>query len=361
MIKYIDEFRNPVAIKNVLDRIRSIKLERTAKLMEVCGGHTLTIMKYGLHQLLPQSVKLISGPGCPVCVTPINYIDSAIELAKQKDTIVTSFGDMLRVPGTYSSLIKEKSNQNDIRIVLSPMNALQIAKDNPNKEVVFLGIGFETTIPSIGITILNSVKQGVKNFSVLTAIKTMPEAMEALVNSDDIDLQGFICPGHVSAIAGTSIYNKLASYYKKPCVVSGFEPIDLLETIEKLLQQIQHGESKIEIQYNRVVKPKGNIVALETINKVFTKDDVDWRGIGVIPGSGLKIKDDYSDYDAKIKFNLSSKITKENPQCICGDIMRGVKTPNQCKLFAKACTPDNPIGACMVSAEGACGIYYKYH
>lgn len=360
MLKYIDEFRNPQLIRSIIDKIHQECPDRTIKLMEVCGGHTITIFKYGIQKLIPKSIELISGPGCPVCVTDNGFIDKAIKIAHLDNVIMTTFGDMIRLPGSRTSLQKEKGKGIDVRICYSPMDAIKIAKDNSEKEVAFLGIGFETTAPAVAAAIQYASDNRITNFSVLSAHKTMPRAMKALLDSGDIDLNGFICPGHVSAITGIHIYDFIAQDYHIPCVISGFEPLDMLESILMIVRQINAGSGIVENQYTRCVKENGNPNAMQLMMDVFEESDINWRGIGVIPKSGLRIKNKYREFDANFKFDVVVEPSKEYPGCICGDIMRGVKAPSDCKLFAKACIPEDPKGACMVSDEGTCATYFKY-
>jgi hydrogenase expression/formation protein HypD len=361
MIRYIDEFRNKAAALAIGAEIRSLLPKKKVAFMEICGGHTLTALKYGLHDLFPKGLELKSGPGCPVCVTAQDFIDTAIALSRRPKTIIATFGDMLRVPGSETSLLKEKAGGCDIRISLSPLDAVQIAHHNPDSEVVFLGIGFETTTPTIGMAIIEAEERSVKNFSVLCALKTMPAAMRGLLENHELALDGFICPGHVSAVAGTRMYEPIVSEFHVPCVVSGFEPTDMLTSIVMLLRQVAEGRHAVENQYTRVVQREGNRTALEVIAEVFEPGDAFWRGLGNIPSSGLSIRRQYALYNAAARFSVKIPPARENQNCICGDVMRGVKKPSQCRLFRKVCNPENPIGACMVSAEGACGIYYKYY
>ena len=360
MVKYIDEYRDPVLAKSIADRIRSTIPEKPLNIMEVCGGHTITIFKFGIKDLLPSHINLISGPGCPVCVTSNDFIDRAIAISHLENVIITSFGDMIRVPGSRSSLMKERASGADIRVTYSPMDAVTIAEENPDKEVVFLGIGFETTAPTVAAAIINAHAKGLKNFSVLSSHKTMPNAMKALMDSGEIALHGFICPGHVSTITGIRMYDFLADDYKIPCVVSGFEPVDMLETIYMIVKQIAEGRSEVENQYKRSVRTEGNTKAVELMNSIFEPADMRWRGIGTIPLSGLRIRNEYGDFDASRKFDIEIPPSKEFPGCICGDIMRGVKVPTDCKLYRRICTPDDPKGSCMVSDEGTCATYFKY-
>lgn len=327
------------------------------KIMEVCGSHTMAISRYGLRQILPENIKLISGPGCPVCVTAQNEIDASISLASQGVTIAT-FGDLVRVPGNNSSLQEERAKGRDVRVFYSPLDALDYAMANPSKEVVFIGIGFETTIPSVALTIKEAYTKKIKNYSVYCLHKTMPKALEALVVNGS-DIQGFLLPGHVSAITGSTIYNFLVDKYKIGGVVSGFEASDILMSVVMILKNLE--DPKIEIQYKRVVKDDGNIEAQKLIEEVFEDSDAEWRGLGMIEGSGLKIREKYSEYDAEKKFNIKKPNSgTEIKGCRCGDVLKGIITPKQCPLFGKACTPVNPIGPCMVSSEGSCAAYYKY-
>jgi len=328
--------------------------------MEVCGGHTMAIHRFGIPSLLPKGIKLISGPGCPVCVSSISFIDKAITLSEIDNVIITTYGDLIRVPGSKSSLEKEKIKGADIRIVYSTLEALNIAKANQDKKVVFLGIGFETTAPASAVAIKKAYNESVSNFYLLSAHKIMPPIMEALLN-DDVKIDGFICPGHVSTITGSKIYDFIPKKYKIACVVTGFEPTDLMQSIDMLASQIANGNQKVEIQYSRVVTKEGNVKAKAIMNEVFETRNEFWRGIGEIANSGLKLKEKYKDFDAELIFNIHIESKGENPACICGDILRGLKTPKDCKLFDKVCTPINPIGACMVSSEGSCAAYYKYN
>jgi len=360
VLQYIDQFRNPELVEFIMDKIHHECPRQNLKFMEVCGGHTIAIFKYGIQKLIPDSIQLISGPGCPVCVTETEFIDQALALAQLPDVIITTFGDMVRVPGSKTSLQQERGSGIDVRICYSVMDALKIAKDNPQKEVVFLGIGFETTAPTVAAAIKTASNQGIRNFSVLSAHKTMPNAMQALLNTGEIGLNGFICPGHVSTITGIHIYDFIAEKYQIPCVVSGFEPLDILETILMLIRLVNEGQGKVANQYIRSVKENGNPQAREIMLEVFEESDSNWRGLGVIPGSGLQIKSKYRDFDARYKFKITWEPAIENPGCICGDILRGVKIPVDCALFGKVCHPEDPKGACMVSSEGTCATWFKY-
>jgi hydrogenase expression/formation protein HypD len=360
-MKYINEFRNPDVARALSNRIRT-KAEGLPqiKLMEVCGSHTMAIARYGIRQMLPENVKLISGPGCPVCVTSNDYLDTAIAIGRLEETILCTFGDMLRVPGSSSSLEEERAAGSDIRIVYSTMDALDIARKNKDKKVIFLGVGFETTAPTIAASIVSAHKENLQNYYVLCAHKTMPNPMEAIVSGGRVDLQGFICPAHVSTIIGAHPYQFLADRYNKACVIAGFEPLDVLEAVDMLVAQIASGKSKVEIQYSRVTTEEGNRAALALMDDVFEECDANWRGIGIIPGSGLQIRAKYNQYDASDKFDVQVEPTQEASGCICGEVMQGVSDPPDCALFGTACTPEYPVGACMVSSEGSCAAWYKY-
>ncbi|MCX5665705.1 MAG: hydrogenase formation protein HypD [Candidatus Omnitrophica bacterium] len=364
-MRYVDEFRNRRLIDKVAQEIRcAVDPDRVYNIMEVCGTHTMSIFRFGLRDILPKSIKLISGPGCPVCVTPNEFIDKAIAIANMKGVIIATFGDMLKVPGSRSSLEKEKAKGCDIRIVYSSLDALQIARKNPNKRIVFLGIGFETTAPTVAQSILIAKKERLNNYSVLSGHKTMPEVMEALVHDKLIKVDAFLLPGHVSAIIGMHPYEFLSKSYKKSCVISGFEPIDILQSILMIIKQVK---PKVEIQYGRIIEKSGNPLAKKSINKVFERCLSVWRGIGRVRKSGLKIRRSYKEFDADYRHCEPAKggrsnlvDSKDNIRCFCGYILKGLKTPYDCPSFAKACTPENPIGACMVSSEGTCAANYKY-
>jgi hydrogenase expression/formation protein HypD len=360
VLQYIDQFRDPELVEFIVNKIHQECPRQDLKFMEVCGGHTIAIFKYGIQKLIPDSIHLISGPGCPVCVTEIEFIDQALALAHLPDVIITTFGDMVRVPGSKTNLQKERGTGIDVRVCYSVMDALKIAKGNPQKEVVFLGIGFETTAPTVAAAIKTASAQDIKNFSVLSAHKTMPNAMQALLDSGEVGLNGFICPGHVSAITGIHIYDFIAEKYRIPCVVSGFEPLDILETILMLIRLVNEGKGEVENQYTRSVKENGNLKARAIMLEVFEESESNWRGLGIIPGSGLRIKKEYRDFDARHKFTIAQQPATEYPGCICGDILRGVKNPDDCALFAKVCHPEEPKGACMVSGEGTCATWFKY-
>lgn len=365
MIKYLDEFRDKKLALGLIKKIKEVA-SKPVTLMEVCGTHTVAIFKSGIRKLMPNEVKLVSGPGCPVCVTSDYDIDKAIGLSQEKDVILLTFGDMLRVPGSFSSLEKERLGGCDIRIVYSPLEAVEIARKNKKKMIVFLGVGFETTAPGVAASLLEAKKRGLKNYFLFSTHKVMPPPMEALVHKKEVAINGFICPGHVSAIIGGNAYQFLAKKYKMPCVISGFEPLDILQSIYMLIIQIKEGKPKVEIQYKRVVTPEGNLKAQDILREVFTLSDSSWRGLGVIAKSGLKLKSEFSAYDAELNFKVKVKRPLAHKRCLCAQILRGIKIPTDCPYFGKnkikssACTPDNPIGPCMVSSEGTCAAYYNY-
>jgi hydrogenase expression/formation protein HypD len=357
-MQYVDEYRKKDLILSVAENLKAISKKKIV-LMEVCGGHTMAIHRFGLTSLLPSNIRLISGPGCPVCVSSQHFIDMAMAYSKITGTIITTYGDLMRVPGSWTSLEKERAAGSDIRIVYSVLESLEIARENPDKNIIFLGIGFETTAPATAATIIQAKKEKISNFFVLSAHKVMPPVMKALVE-DGVKINGFIAPGHVTAITGTAIYNELASVYGLGVVVSGFEPADLMQAVLMLAVQMESGTPKVEVQYQRVVNNKGNIVAQQLLNEVFLHGDDNWRGLGMIPESGLKIREDFSSFDAEKHFRVNIPESKEPNGCICGQILRGLKTPEDCALFGKKCSPADPIGACMVSGEGTCATYYKY-
>jgi hydrogenase expression/formation protein HypD len=357
-MKFIDEYRDAEVVQRISVKLKAYD-NLDISLMEVCGGHTMAIHRFGIPSLLPKGIKLISGPGCPVCVSSINFIDKAIAYSTIKNVIITTYGDLIRVPGSQSSLEKEKSKGADIRIVYSSLEALKIAQSNPDKKVVFLGIGFETTAPTSAVAIQKAYNESISNIYLLSAHKIMPPVMEALLN-DEVKIDGFICPGHVSAITGSKIYDFIPEKYNIACVVAGFEPTDLMQSIDLLASQIANNNQKVEIQYSRAVTIDGNVKAQAIMNDVFEPRNDFWRGIGEIPKSGLKLREKYKDFDAEIVFDIQFESKEENPACICGDILRGLKTPRDCKLFSKTCSPVNPVGACMVSSEGSCAAFYKY-
>ena len=359
-MKYVEEYRDPELGKKLLERIRQ-RSKKPARLMEFCGGHTAAIFKSGLRQLLPPNIEMLSGPGCPVCVTAAADLDSAIALGQIPNVIITSFGDMVRVPGSRSSLQKAKAEGADVRIVYSAQDALTIAKDNPQKTVVFIGIGFETTAPTVAASVLQAERENLKNYAVLSMHKVTPPVMRAILNLGEVNLNGIICPGHVSAVIGSRPYDFLANDYHIACAVAGFEPVDILLAVDMLVEQIESDTPQVEIAYRRGVKPEGNPAALKLMDAVFEPGDADWRGIGIVPASGLRFKKQYEQFDALKRYDIKVKPAPEPRGCICGAVLRGVSTPNNCKLFRTACTPENPVGPCMVSSEGSCSTYYQYN
>jgi len=361
-VKHLDEYRDPELARSLIEALqRRSSSDRVMRLMEICGTHTVAIFRSGLRQLLPSTIQLISGPGCPVCVTANEDIDRAVWLAQQPGVIVTTFGDLVRVPGSSSSLHIERSKGADVRIVYDTLDAVQIARENPDRQVVFLGIGFETTAPTVAAAIRVAAAEGLRNFSVLSAHKLLPPAMRALLDAGDLSLDGFICPGHVSTIIGAGAYREVVVNYRVPCVVTGFEPLDILQGITMLVDQIEKGQAEVMNPYRRAVTWEGNVAARRLMEEIFEPADVTWRGLGPIPLSGLKIRSAWEDYDSEKCFPMPRIEVKEHPGCRCGDVLRGVLTPPQCPLFRKTCNPQNPMGPCMVSGEGTCGAYYRYH
>ncbi len=358
-MKYISEYRNPAVAKKLIEEIKEFS-KKPVNFMEVCGTHTVSISKSGIRQVLPEHVSLLSGPGCPVCVTANRDIDKAIAIAERSDVIFTTFGDMMKVPGSYSNLAEKKADGADIRVVYSTFDALKIAKNNPDRKVVFFAVGFETTAPTIALSILEAQKRDIENYFIYSVHKLVPPAMAALLSLGEVKLDGFICPGHVSVVIGSKPYEFIAKDYKIPCVITGFEPIDILQSISMLVKQVENGEAKVEIGYKRGVSSLGNTKAQEVMKKVFEVCDAEWRGIGVIPESGLSLRTNFEGFDASKIFDVDVPPTKEPVGCSCGEILRGVKLPCDCKLFGKACTPENPVGPCMVSTEGSCAAYYRY-
>lgn len=359
---FFDEFSDSKKTKILAEKIKKTAkgIKEQITLMEVCGTHTVAIFKSGIKSILPDNIKLISGPGCPVCVTSNQYLDRAIASSRLDDVIITTFGDMMKVPGSSSSLEKEKTNGKDIRMVYSTLDALKIAIGNPNKKVVFLGVGFETTAPTVAFTLKEAKNKKVDNFFVLSAHKLIPPALRFLAQSEDLKVDGFICPGHVSTIIGTNPYEFLVNEYNIPCVISGFEPLDLFQSVYLLLNQLKNRNAKVANQYSRAVKKDGNPKALNLIKQVFEKEDSIWRGIGIIPQSGLKIRNEYKKFDAQEEIGVQVEKTREPKGCWCGLVIQGKKSPLDCPLFAKKCTPQSPIGPCMVSSEGSCQAYFKY-
>ncbi|MBQ0807280.1 MAG: hydrogenase formation protein HypD [Porticoccus sp.] len=368
-MKYVDEYRDGQMAQHITEKIqREVQVSKTYHFMEFCGGHTHAIFRYGIPDLLPKNVKMIHGPGCPVCILPIARIDSAIELAVEHQVILCSYGDMMRVPGSRQrSLLKAKAEGADIRMVYSCADALTIAQDNPDREVVFFAIGFETTTPPTALIIQQAKKLAVSNFSVFCNHVLTPSAISTILESPEVrdmglvPLDGFIGPAHVSTVIGSQPYEYFAEEYQKPVVIAGFEPLDVLQAILMLIRQVNKGRAVIENEFTRAVTPEGNLKAKKLVADVFEmRAEFEWRGLGVVPYSGLRIKPEYSVFDAEKKFTITPSKGKDNKACECPSILRGVKTPKDCKLFGTKCTPENPLGSCMVSSEGACSAYYSY-
>jgi len=358
-VKFVDEYRNIETATQIIQAIKKIST-RSWTIMEVCGGQTHSIIKHGLDQLLSDHINLIHGPGCPVCVTPLHVIDKALAIAQQEKVIFCSFGDMLRVPGSQEDLLMLKANGADIRIVYSPLDSLKIAQNNPDKEVVFFGVGFETTAPTVALTVYQAKQLQLKNFSVLACHVRVPPVMEALLNDENNQVQGFLGAGHVCTIMGYHEYIPLAKRHQTPIVITGFELVDLLQGIYFCIKQLESGRYEVENQYRRVVNQQGNQAAQQLLKKVFNITDQQWRGLGTIPAGGLTLTDDYNDWNAEKRFSVTSIKTQEPSECRSGDILKGLLKPNACSEFSKTCTPEHPLGATMVSSEGACAAYYNY-
>jgi hydrogenase expression/formation protein HypD len=366
-VKYVDEFRDPEKAKVLLSEIHVLaeKLQkgksRPLQIMEVCGGHTHAIFRYGIESMLPDAIELIHGPGCPVCVLPMGRVDDCVTLAELPNVIFTTFGDAMRVPGSKKSLLQAKSEGCDVRMVYSPLDALKLAKENPDKEVIFFALGFETTMPSTAMTVLQAEREGIRNFSLFCNHITIIPTVKAILDSPELTLDGFLGPGHVSMVIGNTPYNFIADQYNKPLVVAGFEPLDVLHAIWMVLKQMDEGRSVVENQYSRVVPEDGNAVALDAIGRVFElREFFEWRGLGSIDHSGVRIRAEYALYDAEKKFVIKSIKIADPKSCQCGEVLKGVIKPWECKVFGGACTPETPLGALMVSSEGACAAYYQY-
>jgi len=358
-MKYLDEFRDPVIAKQILSEIEKT-VTKPWVIMEVCGGQTHSIIKNGINQILPKEIELVHGPGCPVCVTPLEIIDKAIAIASKPNVIFTSFGDMLRVPGSQMDLFQVKSEGGDVRIVYSPLEAVKIARNNPEKEIVFFAIGFETTAPGNAMAIHQANREGITNFSELVSHVLVPPAMTALLSSPKNRVQAYLAAGHVCAIMGWREYEPIAKKYKVPIVPTGFESIDILEGILLAIQQLESGKYEVSNQYIRAVQRDGNRLAQDLVNKIFEVGNRKWRGIGEIPQSGLNVRKEFVAFDAEKKFSVGNIVNQESEKCIAGIILQGLKKPYECPAFGKECTPMNPLGATMVSSEGACAAYYKY-
>jgi hydrogenase expression/formation protein HypD len=358
-VKYIDEYRDRAVAAHYADQIRRT-ITRPWTIMEICGGQTHTIVKYGIEEMLPASVTLVHGPGCPVCVTPLEMIDKAIAIASRDDVIFTSFGDMLRVPGSSRDLLSVKAERGNVRMVYSPLDALKIAREYPEKKVVFFAVGFETTAPANAMAVHQANHLGLKNFSILCSHVLVPPALEAILSSPENRVQGILAAGHVCAVMGTSEYFPLAERYRVPIVVTGFEPVDILQGISMAVRQLEEGRTDVENQYARAARAEGNVPAKKLLAEIFEPSDRKWRGIGTIPGSGHRLRRQYADFDAEEIFHVEEITASESPECIAGTVLRGWKKPYECAAFGKSCTPEHPLGAPMVSSEGACAAYYHY-
>jgi hydrogenase expression/formation protein HypD len=361
-MRFVDEFRDADVARRLATQIEALaEPGRHYKLMEVCGGHTHTIYKHGIEDLLPPQVELVHGPGCPVCVIPMGRQDDAIAIAERPEVIFTTFGDMMRVPATRGSLLDAKARGADVRMVYSPLDALRIARENPDREVVFFAIGFETTAPSTALTLLRARAEGIRNFSAFVNHVTIIPAIRAILDSPDLRLDGFIGPGHVSTVIGLRPYRWIARDHGKPVVVSGFEPLDILQGVYQIMLQLSQGRSEVENQYTRVVRDAGNVAAMRAIGETMElRTTFEWRGLGFISQSALKLRDTFADWDAEVRFAVPGVRVADPKACQCGEVLKGVIKPWECKVFGTACTPDRPIGTCMVSSEGACAAYYNY-
>ncbi len=366
-MKFVDEFRDPEKARSLLREIDKLAARidicrhRPLSLMEVCGGHTHAIFKFGIESMLPDAIELVHGPGCPVCVLPMGRVDDCVALAETPGVIFATFGDAMRVPGSKKSLLQAKGDGADVRMVYSPLDALKLARTHPGREVVFFGLGFETTMPSTALTILQAEREGIKNFSLFCNHITIIPTIKALLDSPEMELDGFLGPGHVSMVIGTRPYRFISEHYKRPMVIAGFEPLDVLQSTWMLLQQIADGRCEVENQYNRVVPERGNPAALSAISRVFElREFFEWRGLGSIDHSGVRLRKSYAQYDAEKRFSVPALRIADPKSCQCGEVLKGVIKPWECKVFGKACTPEAPLGALMVSSEGACAAYYQY-
>jgi hydrogenase expression/formation protein HypD len=366
-MKYVDEFRDrakaEVLIKEIGTLVSGIEVarHRQIQIMEVCGGHTHSIFRYGIEGMLPDAIELVHGPGCPVCVLPMGRVDDCVSIAERPEVIFTTFGDAMRVPGSRKSLLQAKADGADVRMVYSPMDALALARKHPDREVVFFGIGFETTMPSTALTVLQAEAEGIANFSVFCNHITIVPTIKAILDSPDLHLDGFLGPGHVSMVIGTAPYHFIANYYRRPLVVAGFEPLDVLHSIWMVLKQIKEGRAEVENQYARIVPERGNSPALQAVSRVYElREFFEWRGLGSIDHSGVKMREAYAAYDAERKFAIPNIRIADPKSCQCGEVLKGVIKPWQCKVFGTACNPETPLGALMVSPEGACAAYFQY-
>jgi hydrogenase expression/formation protein HypD len=362
-MKYVDEFRDPAAARSLLREIETLAagLRAPIRIMEVCGGHTHSIFRYGLEGMLPPAIELVHGPGCPVCVLPMGRIDDAVTIAERPEVIFTTFGDAIRVPGSKKSLMQAKAEGADIRIVYSPLDALELARTNPERQIVFFGLGFETTMPSTALTVLEAERGGIGNFSVFCNHITIVPTIKAVLDSPDIRIDGFLGPGHVSMVIGTAPYEFVSRHYRRPLVVSGFEPLDILHSIWMVLRQLNEGRAEVENQYARVVPEDGNTAALDAVAAVYElREFFEWRGLGSIDHSGIRLRQAYASFDAEQRFPVAGVRIADPKSCQCGEVLKGVLKPAQCKVFGTACTPETPLGALMVSSEGACAATYRY-
>ena len=359
-MKFVDEFRDASTARIVLEEIHRVRLREPVTLMEVCGSHTMAVSRFGLRPLLPEGVRLVSGPGCPVCVTPAGSIDRAIAVSRQPGVIIATFGDLMRVPGSTSSLERERASGADVRVVYSTLDALALARRHRDRDVVFLGVGFETTAPTVAAAVLTADAEALTNFTVLCDHKVMPPPMRSLMQAPDVRVRGFLCPGHVSTIIGSEAYGFLATEFGASCVIAGFEPVDILQAVLLLLRQAAAGEARVENAYGRAVTPEGNPTARELMRRAFVPVDAEWRGFGVIPASGLAIAPSWRTHDAAHRFDVEVSPTHDDPACRCAQVLRGAALPPDCSLFGRRCTPADPLGACMVSSEGTCAAYYRY-
>jgi hydrogenase expression/formation protein HypD len=366
-MKYVDEFRNPDAARALLREIDAVTQrlgateQRPLQVMEVCGGHTHSIFRYGLKDLIPRNLEFVHGPGCPVCVLPMGRVDDCISIAKQPGVIFTTFGDAMRVPGSRGSLLQARAEGADVRMVYSPLDALEIAAAHPDRHVVFFGLGFETTMPSTAMTILEAERRGIENFSLFCNHITIVPTIKAILDSPGMGIDGFIGPGHVAMVIGAAPFEFIAREYNRPLVISGFEPTDILQSLLMVLRQREEGSARVENQYARLVDPNGNAVALEAITRVFElREFFEWRGLGSIDHSGIRVRPEYARFDAERKFAIANASIADPKSCQCGEVLKGAIKPTQCKVFGKACTPQTPLGALMVSSEGACAAYYQF-
>jgi hydrogenase expression/formation protein HypD len=361
-VKYVDEFRSGELARALAKELeQTMPPGRELAIMEVCGGHTHAIYKHGLDELLPPGLELVHGPGCPVCVIPVGRVDDAVSLALEPNVVFTTFGDMLRVPGSRGSLLDARSRGADVRMVYSPLDALELARANPGREVIFFAIGFETTAPSTAVTLLQAQAQGIANFSVFCNHVTIGPPLKAILDAPELRLDGLIAPGHVSTVIGSHPYDFIASEYSRPVVVAGFEPLDILQSVLMLVRQLAAGKAEVENQYTRVVRERGNPRALEVIEQTMElRESFEWRGLGSIPHSGLRLREELADWDAERRYEVPGLSVPDPKACQCGQVLRGVVKPWECKVFGTACTPERPIGTCMVSSEGACAAYYHY-